>query len=312
MKREFEVICKNCGKKFTVFEEETKFPIKGDKYFCCRSCANTRHHSEETKQKISKGIKLSEKYNNSVKVKHELYMDKISKLKQNIYNKCGRYYCGSKELDEQNTDISCRQSPKYFKKLIPFGLDITTLYTKDFIKEYTKVKQLLYDEYVNNCLSPAEIYHKYNCKEYFNHSETLLHLFKDWKFPIRGWSKYCINSWLNGKLTNIGKENQYKQQWHTTWNGKEVYLHSSYELDYAKELDEQKIDYEVEYFHIKYWDSQKQEYRCAIPDFYIPITNTIVEIKSSWTLDEQNMKDKMKAYKELGYNTKLICDHKEK
>lgn len=37
----------------------------------------------------------------------------------------------------------------------------------------------------------------------------------------------------------------------------------------------------------------------------------IIEIKSSWTLDKQNMKDKMKAYKELGYNFKLICDHKE-
>ena len=56
MKKEFEVKCKNCDKIFTVIEEETKFPIKGDKYFCCRSCANTRHHSEETKQKISKSI----------------------------------------------------------------------------------------------------------------------------------------------------------------------------------------------------------------------------------------------------------------
>ena len=56
MKREFEVICKNCGKKFTVIEEETKFPIKGDKYFCCRSCANTRHHSEETKRKIKDAL----------------------------------------------------------------------------------------------------------------------------------------------------------------------------------------------------------------------------------------------------------------
>lgn len=51
--------------------------------------------------------------------------------------------------------------------------------------------------------------------------------------------------------------------------------------------------------------------RGAIPDFYIPSTNTIIEIKSSWTLDEQNMKDKMKAYLDLGYNFKLICDHKE-
>ena len=53
MKREFEVTCKSCGKKFTVVEEETKFPIKGDKYYCCRSCANRRIHSEETKNKIS-------------------------------------------------------------------------------------------------------------------------------------------------------------------------------------------------------------------------------------------------------------------
>ena len=89
-------------------------------------------------------------------------------------------------------------------------------------------------------------------------------------------------------------------------------MRSSYELDYAKQLDEQQIDYEVEFKHIKYWDSQKEEYRCAIPDFYLPETNTIVEIKSDYTLDIQNMKDKFKAYKELGYNTKLICEHKEK
>ena len=34
--------------------------------------------------------------------------------------------------------------------------------------------------------------------------------------------------------------------------------------------------------------------------------------KTVTALDEQNMKDRMKAYKKLGYNTKLICDHKEK
>lgn len=294
MKKEFKVKCKKCGKEFTVIEEETKFPIKGDKYFCCRSCANTRYHSNETKQKISKSI---------------INLDK--NIKSRKYKEEHTYFCGSKELDEQNYDISRRQSPKWFNKLIPFGFDINSLYTKRIIEEHKKVKQLLYNEYVNNGLSPADIYKKYNCKEYFNNSETLLHIFKDWKFPIRSWSKSCINSWLNGKLNNENNHNQYNQQWYTTWNGKEVYLHSSYELDYAKELDKQKIDYDVECLRIKYWDSQKQEYRCAIPDFYIPSTNTIVEIKSSYTLDEQNMKDKIKAYKELGYNTKLICDHKE-
>ena len=73
----------------------------------------------------------------------------------------------------------------------------------------------------------------------------------------------------------------YKQQWHTTWNNKKVYLHSSYELDYAKQLDDKQIDYDVESLHIKYWDSQQQRYRCAIPDFYIPSKHLIVEIKSN-------------------------------
>ena len=298
MRKEFKVKCKNCGKEFEVFEEESKFPIKGDKYFCCRSCANVRHHTKDQKERI-KNTLLNKPEN----------IKRRSKKQQ--YKEGHAYYCGSKELNDQNPDISCRQSPKYFNKLIPFGLDITKLYSEDFVKEHSKVKQLLYKEYVENCLSPRDIYNKYNCKEYFNNSETLLHLFKDWKFPIRSWSKSCINSWLKGKLTNDNKENQYHQQWYTTWNGKEVYLHSSYELDYAKELDEKQIDYEVEFKHIKYWDSQKQEYRCAIPDFYIPKDNMIVEIKSTYTLDKQNMIDKKKAYKELGYNFKLICDHKE-
>ena len=49
----------------------------------------------------------------------------------------------------------------------------------------------------------------------------------------------------------------------------------------------------------------------AIPDFYIKDENLIVEIKSQFTLNVQNMKDKAKAYKELGYNFKLILEHQE-
>ena len=58
MKKEFIVKCKKCGKEFSVIEEDTKFPIKGDKYFCCRSCANSRgKRSQETKDKIRKTLK---------------------------------------------------------------------------------------------------------------------------------------------------------------------------------------------------------------------------------------------------------------
>ena len=37
----------------------------------------------------------------------------------------------------------------------------------------------------------------------------------------------------------------------------------------------------------------------------------IVEIKSDWTLNIQEMKDKVKAYNDLGYNFKLILEHQE-
>ena len=51
--------------------------------------------------------------------------------------------------------------------------------------------------------------------------------------------------------------------------------------------------------------------RIALPDFYLPKTNTIVEIKSLFTLNIQNMKDKRAAYIAAGYNFKLILEHKE-
>jgi hypothetical protein len=69
--------------------------------------------------------------------------------------------------------------------------------------------------------------------------------------------------------------------------------------------------YEVENLHIKYFDSIKKIYRIAIPDFYLPLTNTIIEIKSNYTLNLQEIKDKFYEYKKLGYNIKLILEHKE-
>jgi hypothetical protein len=105
---------------------------------------------------------------------------------------------------------------------------------------------------------------------------------------------------------------RYIHGWHTAWNNKKVYLRSSYEFDFAKELDEKKIEYDVEKIRILYWDSQRFVFRTSIPDFYLPDTNTIVEIKSTYTFEEQNMKDRFKAYREHGYKCKLILDHKEK
>lgn len=43
------MICENCGK-----EHDGHF---GSGRYCSRACANSRHHSTETKQKISESIK---------------------------------------------------------------------------------------------------------------------------------------------------------------------------------------------------------------------------------------------------------------
>ncbi len=51
----FTVPCDKCKSEFQVTEREKQFPLK-TRYFCSRSCANTRIHSEETKAKISKSV----------------------------------------------------------------------------------------------------------------------------------------------------------------------------------------------------------------------------------------------------------------
>jgi endogenous inhibitor of DNA gyrase (YacG/DUF329 family) len=53
--KNFVVKCLTCETDFTVKEREKLFPQR-EKYFCSRSCANTKKHSEETKKKIKKSV----------------------------------------------------------------------------------------------------------------------------------------------------------------------------------------------------------------------------------------------------------------
>ena len=43
-------------------------------------------------------------------------------------------------------------------------------------------------------------------------------------------------------------------------------------------IDKNKIDYQVEFSKIKYFNSVDKKYHFAVPDFYIPSNNMIVEI----------------------------------
>lgn len=86
----YNLICQKCGKEYSLELTESQF-LKGKyKHFCSRSCANTRHHSEETKQKISQGVL------------------------NNINIDCFCKFCG-KQLKNKNAliqhEIRCKENP---------------------------------------------------------------------------------------------------------------------------------------------------------------------------------------------------------
>ena len=295
------LLCLQCNKELN----------RGQKKFCCSSCAatyNNAHRISTTKgkKKQVKCISCGKEICVSIHSSKDSWICNDCKAKSykvkhpSICKICGTTNC---------TNEFCKHPAgklKQIESLIKFfGFDRNKLGTKEVFDEYNRVRNELYDLYINQQKSSVDIANIYGYK--YNVFQILYNL----GIPTRKSHDANVLCYLQGKLNGYTDDMHYKAEWHTTWDDKEVYLRSSYELDYAKELDEKQISYEVESLRIKYFDTQQKEYRCAIPDFYIPSTNTIVEIKSNWTYDEQNMKDKFKTYKDLGYNTKLILEHKE-
>lgn len=312
------MVCENCGK-----EHDGSY---ASGRFCCKECAR----SFSTKNYKS-GVKLVK----CIDCGKEIYINKRYTPAKARCEECNKYYqynvlhnknyvCINNTISK-NRDVNCsvfniKCEDCYFKKNDLCKGKTSIISMLKLFKKYCNLEIGTYDEVlnqyfflkdsfqnmINDGYSPDDI-----CKNVF-HTEikggkTIL---KYLQVKTKSLSEAVINAYLNGKM-NQNTVNQYKASWHTTWDNKEVFLRSSYESDYANKLDEQKVLYEVEHLHIKYFDSQRNDYYCATPDFYLPETNTIVEIKSTWTLDIQQMKDKVKAYKDLGYNFKLVLNHEE-
>ena len=274
--------CKNCGNIIS-YEDRLKT-------FCNSSCSaiynnKKRKYTQEVKDKISLTLKNSN---------HNKKKEKRCK------------YCGS--IKGECIDSYVCSKHRLYKSLEIFGFDKKTIGSKDVVDEFYRVYDIIYNFYQKFSSNEDALIKMFNYK---SGSANFIKLLKSINIKIKNIKNAISEAYLEGRIVLQKSYNSYKQGWHTTWDNKEVYLRSSYEFDYAKKLDEDKIPYEVESLRIKYWDSQRQEFRCAIPDFYLPATNEIVEIKSRWTLDEQLMKDKIKEYKKLGYNVKVICDYKE-
>jgi len=300
------MICENCGKEHS--------GSYGRGRFCCKECAKSYSLKNDNKNELKeakciecgKTIYINKRASNkSCKCDDCLKKENKNPKGYVFCSICGEKY---KEGSKCSNEFCNNHDIQQFKTLIKyFGFSKNALKTNKVEEEFLNVRQNLYDLYWKDCLSSTDICKKFN---YPNACNLTAKVFNYLNIPTKNCSEATAENIINGKFNIIGKD-KYKKEWHNTWDGKEVFLRSSYESDYANELDKQQIKYEVESLKIKYFNSELNEYHCAIPDFYLPETNTIVEIKSTWTLDIQEMKDKVKAYKDLGYNFKLILEHKD-
>jgi hypothetical protein len=188
-----------------------------------------------------------------------------------------------------------RKSPN----LIKLGFE----FTQQPLQEYLKIQSMLYSEYHIKCESMLTIMKHFDIPS----TRTMDILFREFDIESRSFSEATSNAiFTKRKIPNVAG---YQSIYHTTWKNDIVYLRSSYEEDFAKLLDKSKIEYQVESLRIKYFDLTEQKYKIAIPDFYLPKTHTIVEVKSTYWLSNDNMKDKQKAYLNAGYRFNLYLDH---
>ena len=300
------MICENCGK-----EHNGEY---GSGRFCCSKCArsfSTKNESNNYKYVVCSKCCAKKLVNKRSKTNWICDKCKPKNTKCPI---CGSMY--NKKYDKHCINEQClifrngtTEKHKYtcllsFVKY--FDFDESTIGTIKVFDEIEKLRQKLIDLYFNQKLSGVELDNMFNYP-----SHITQHVFHVLNIKSRTLDKAVINSYLTGRNKQSECYNQYKSGWHTTWNNKEVYLRSSYELHYAKLLDAQKIDYDVECLRIKYLNSKDNKYHCAIPDFYLNDSNTIVEIKSTYTLDLNEMIDRFNEFKNRGYNCKLILNNKE-
>ena len=114
----FTVKCSCCGKDKIVKEREKLFPQE-EKYYCNRSCANSRAHSEETKAKISislggTGIKKEKK--SIVKHMVELVCKNCEKAFSIQFYKRNQKTCSKKCCYEYKTKNYTSYIKKYSSK----------------------------------------------------------------------------------------------------------------------------------------------------------------------------------------------------
>ena len=189
---------------------------------------------------------------------------------------------------------------KQSRNLTKLGYD----FSGDSLSEYLKIQNVLMTKYHIEQGSMLTIMKEFGIPS----SRTMDTLFREFEITSRTLPEAYMVAIDQNRFDPAKNLPSFVNIWHTTWDAKKVLLRSSLEKQFAQDLDTKQIRYEVESMRIKYFDQEQSLYRIAIPDFYLPDDNRIVEVKSTYWLDVKNMQAKARGYTDLGFNFSLYLD----
>lgn len=294
-------ICESCGK-----EHDGSY---ASGRFCSSSCSRT-YSSRIRRAEINKKVSEKQKHFTCEQCGN-VFTAHYSKRRL-ICPSCGQSTIDEKKKCKICGQVDCvdRLHRNNFKTLLQLFhqinfCDESKIGTVDACKEVEKLKKRLYKDYWEDGLSMQDMHLKY---KYGHSGDNFYVVFKALDIPIRSASQSTRNAFKRGKYISKDAYGGFKTYHHKSWEGNYYTMRSTNEVIQAKLMDQAKISYQYESLAIPYFDSQMNKERTAIPDFYIPSENKIIEIKSSYTFHIKNVKDKFKKYQELGYQTELILD----
>ena len=254
-------------------------PHQKDGTYCTRHCANSRGPRTE-KFKISVANKLT-------KTVGPYCIIKLSPI-------TGRFISS----DSSNRTFWDTIGKESFIKKICNWFEIIQGVFPDTEIQLQSLRDKIYNLYHTQGYSSSEIRDYLNIPLPDGHMPAVL---KQLGIARRNNSESQIAHILkNGMRPN--KSNRYKTGWFIDHQDKQHFYRSSYELNAYEYLTKKCINFDTETLRIKYVDSQKN----------IIIGRLIVEIKSDYTLDIINMRDKFNAYRKLGFRPILILNGKVK
>jgi len=289
-------MCKDSSNEKCEYCENEHLGEYGSGRFCNSTCArgfSTKLKRKETSRKVSKTLKIKhvEPWNKKKSAKLT-----FSKITGEICNK-----------EKPNKSFWIKSSKSRFTEKLCKWFNISMGKFPDTIQQLEILRERISVLYEDKGFSSIEIKNHLNIPLPNGHMPAFL---KQLNIKRKTLCEARLNYIKKYGITipRCGKNYKYKYGWHIAWDKTKQYYRSSYELNFYKFLDNKKISYISEGIRIRYFDSVQNKMRIAIPD--ILMNNIIIEIKSDYHYNKQEMMDKFKAYNKSGFKALLLLEGK--